>query len=485
VSQDGATWSETSHAVQPASSARPFLFVVLECERPTSRGARYVLTDLAEVVVGRADERGAIRENAGFGWRLKIGIPGRFMSSTHARIVRDENRWTLHDEGSKNGSHVNGRRVSEHVLEDGDILELGRTLFLFRDDLNVRPELARDEDASKGDDRALLTLSPELAQRYHALAEVARSQVSILLEGDTGTGKEVVARAIHELSGRTGPFVAVNLGGLGSLVEGQLFGHVRGAFTSAIRDEQGYVRAAHEGTLFLDELGDLPPAAQASLLRVLQEREVVPVGSTRSVKVDVRVVSATHRPLDRMCENGAFRKDLLGRLAGFRQTLPKLSDRREDLGTIIAHILLKIAPDRAARMRIQTEVGRAFLAYAWPLNIRELEQCLSVAVVRATNDLISLEHLEGTMTTSSGSSDQELRRTLIALLQKHHGNVSEVSRVMGKHRMQIQRWMKRLGIDREKLEDCNTVLQHVAGECPDEEPKLQGARRGTHPKTKP
>src|SRR5262249_24796529 len=152
-----------------------------------------------------------------------------------------------------------------------------------------------------------------------ALARIASMPIPVLLLGESGTGKEVLARAVHTLSGRSGAFVAVNCGGLSaSLIESQLFGHVKGSFTGAGRDEPGLVRAADRGTLFLDEIGDLPLAAQAALLRVLQEREVVPVGGARPVAVDLRVVAATHRPLEKMAAKGDFRADLLARLSGYR-----------------------------------------------------------------------------------------------------------------------------------------------------------------------
>src|SRR5262249_4252107 len=161
--------------------------------------------------------------------------------------------------------------------------------------------------------------------------------LSILLLGETGTGKEVLARSLHALSQRPGPFIAVNCGAIPeNLVEGQLFGHVRGAFSGALKDEPGLVRAAQGGTLLLDEIGDLPASSQAALLRVLQESEVRPVGSTQTVKVDVRIIAATHRPLESLIKGNAFRHDLYARLAGFRFELAPLRKRKVDLGLLIA-----------------------------------------------------------------------------------------------------------------------------------------------------
>src|SRR5262249_27731601 len=197
-----------------------------------------------------------------------------------------------------------------------------------------------------------------------------RTPLSVLLFGETGTGKEVLAGAIHRTSARTGAFVAANCGALpAALVESQLFGHVRGAFTGAVRDGPGFVRAADRGTLFLDEIGDLAPPAQAALLRVLEEYEVVPVGTTRAVHVDVRVIAATHRPLDQMAERGEFRQDLYARLAGFVQRIPPLRERREDLGLLVGGVLGR-NPPRRPHVRLRPGGGPDFFRPPRPPNVR-------------------------------------------------------------------------------------------------------------------
>ena len=188
----------------------------------------------------------------------------------------------------------------------------------------------------------------------------------------------------------------MNCGALpAALVESLLFGHVKGAFSGAARDEIGFVRSAEGGTLFLDEIGDLPPASQAALLRVLQEHEVIPVGATRATKVDVRVIAATHRPLETLSGGGggAFRSDLLARLRGYTHRLPPLCERAADLGVILADILVQVAGDRATRLTLTPEAARALLRYSWPLNIRELRQAMASAVALAVEDVIDLKHL--------------------------------------------------------------------------------------------
>jgi transcriptional regulator with GAF, ATPase, and Fis domain len=297
----------------------------------------------------------------------------------------------------------------------------------------------------------------------------------VLLLGESGSGKELLAHAVHTLSNRPGPFVAVNCGGLSaSLLESQLFGHTKGSFTGAARDEPGMIRSADRGTIFLDEIGDLPLPAQAALLRVLQEREVVPVGGTRPIKVDLRVVAATHRPLEQMAARGTFRADLLARLSGYRHRLVPLSWRLEDFGLLTGELLRRMELPSAGALRISSAAGRSLLGRPWPLNIRELQQCLAMAATLAENGVIETSHLpepareeaapgqDGVSETSqlpgparkaarsrlSKPDDEEaLRLHLVALLEKHQGKVSSVARDLGKARMQVHRWMQRFGID--------------------------------------
>src|SRR5258706_2439249 len=291
----------------------PYLFVVLECDRPTAGGARYALGEVDEVIVGRgAARKGTLQKVEGVR-RLTLTIPSRSMSGTHARFARTSEGWVLEDARSTNGSSVNGERVSRAVLREGDVIELGHTIFSLRTGLptpsGTLPKL--DSADAQVSDAAFATLVPALAREFETLARVASSNLCVLLLGETGTGKEVVARALHRLSGRSGAFVAANCGALPpNLVESSLFGHVRGAFSGAVRDEPGFFRAADGGTLLLDEIGDLPLAAQPALLRVLQENEVLPVGTTRPARVNVRVIAATHRPLDTLTQDGRFRVGL-------------------------------------------------------------------------------------------------------------------------------------------------------------------------------
>jgi DNA-binding NtrC family response regulator len=278
----------------------------------------------------------------------------------------------------------------------------------------------------------------------------------MLVRGESGTGKEVVARAIHALSGRAGAFVAVNCGAIAAtLVESELFGYKKGAFSSAHQDHPGLVRTSDGGTLFLDEIGDLPLGAQAALLRVLQESEVQPVGGVRPVPVDLRVVAATHRDLDTLVAQGNFRHDLLARLDGITLILPPLRERREDLPLLLAALLRKLAPERPD-VKFAADAAQALLEHDWPLNVRELEQALAGALALSKLGTIERAHLPRLlreapverMVPRELSSDEERHKGELALLlAQHHGNLSAVARAVGKGRTQVVRWLERYGLD--------------------------------------
>src|SRR5207237_360043 len=227
-------------------------------------------------------------------------------------------------------------------LADGARVELGRSFFVCREALPRAEPALLEQRALKPLARGMATLSPAFALELERVATFARSQVPVLVSGQTGTGKELIASAIHQLSGRPGPFVAVNCGAIApNLVESELFGYRKGAFSGALEDRPGLVRSSEHGRRRLDGFGALPLAAQAALLRVLQESEVLPVGGTRPVKVDLRVVAATHRDLGALAAQDRFRRDLLARLDGARIMLPALRERREDFGLILSALMAK------------------------------------------------------------------------------------------------------------------------------------------------
>ena len=429
-----------------------------------ARGARYSLLGVETVNLGR----GVARE----GWRsddgrvLDVRVPGKWISSRHAVLRAMGGDWIVEDAGSRNGTFVNGERVSRAVVREGDLLEVGRIFLTVRGAPAEEGPLERDEDAaSPSAPFGLRTLLPELEESYGALGRVVkRSAAPILLLGPTGSGKEVLAREVHAQSERPGPFVAVNCGALPkTLVESMLFGHAKGAFSGAEREEPGFVRAADRGTLLLDEIGDLPPSSQAALLRVLQEKEVVPVGATRTTKVDVRIVAATHRALPALAASGEFRSDLLARLKGYTHHLLSLHERMPDFGVLLADVLEQIAGPRAHKVTLTPDAARALLAYEWPHNVRELYQVMGSALALMTDDVLEVRHLPGEVLApppppsvvapsenapdTDDADDRALRDRLLLLLQEHRGNVTAVARVMGKGPTQIHRWTRRFQID--------------------------------------
>ena len=431
----------------------PVLVLVLECGRPRAGSVRYRLSDLSVVQLGRGGERRAEK----LGTELTVRIPDKWMSSKHAKIEPSFGRWVLVDTESKNGSIVDGHTTKRAVLTDGSLIELGHSLLIFFERLPIDAdapalcELTPDQGVP-----GLVTLLPEWQAELDRIKQIASSEIPMLIEGESGTGKEVIARAIHVLSGRKGPFIAVNCGALPeNLVESELFGYNKGAFSGAQSDHPGLVRSADGGTLFLDEIGDLPPSSQAALLRVLQEREVMPVGGTRAVPIDLRVVAATHRDLDDMVAEQSFRHDLFARLAGFRIEVPPLAERRTDLGVLIGALHTRIFP--ADHPGFDIDAARLLLRYPWPLNVRELEQALATAQVLAGAELVRADHLPDTVRSGRppgaprpvvlNETDQKVRDQVVAALREHQGNVSAVARALDKDRKQIQRWIKRFGLD--------------------------------------
>jgi transcriptional regulator with GAF, ATPase, and Fis domain len=434
----------------------------MERSRPLAGGARHSLANVQHVTVGRGEARAARRVVVDGRPTLQLRIPDGQISKAHARLESRFERWSIHDCGSTNGMRVNGRRVEEAILADGDLVEIGRTLLRFRRGLTTPVDAPGDLESSdlEGVPARLGTLAPSVVSDLEDVERVARSDVSVLIGGETGTGKEVLARAIHDASRRRGAFVAVNCGALPQgLVESLLFGHKKGAFSGASSDEAGFARAADGGTLFLDEVGDLPLPAQAVLLRLLQEREVVPLGATRPVTLDVRVIAATHQTLRARVESGAFRQDLLARLAQFTYTVPPLRDRLDDLGALVAAILPKVAGERAASLSFGARAARELVEHPWRDNVRELEQRLKVSALLARGDRIE-SALGGADETSArvtpapktpprnlSPQDAALHRELLARMTEHHGNLTQVAQAMGKARRQIQRWIARFGID--------------------------------------
>jgi two-component system response regulator HydG len=276
--------------------------------------------------------------------------------------------------------------------------------------------------------------------------QVAPTESTVLIQGESGTGKEVVARWIHERSARRdGPFLSINCGALPeSLLESELFGHVKGSFTGAVRDKQGLFAAARGGTFFLDEIGEMSPATQVKLLRVLQEREAIPVGGTEAIPVDVRLVAATNRDLEDDIKRGRFRSDLYYRLNVVAIHLPPLRERRDDIEILSQEFLARIAKARGEEPKALSEEAKAaLLAYDWPGNVRELENALERAVVLTKGGTIELAALPDKVTTRRAEPlvakrthpnptlDVIERAYITWVLQSEGGNKTRAAEVLG------------------------------------------------------
>lgn len=460
------------HDESGRQSARltPCLIRALDCSRPLApeaAPARIALDQNEEILVGRSTDLG-ITQVPGSRERLAVTIPDPFMSSHHATLIRgDASIFRIEDAGSRNGTMLNGQRVRSAELADGDVIEMGSTFFVFR--LAVPVSLDGENplvpDASCVPP-GIATLSAPLGAQFDQLTRIAGGRSAILIQGDSGTGKELIARAVHQLSERSGPLIAVNCGAIPKgLIASEFFGYRQGAFPDARENRLGLIRASHGGTLFLDEVGELPLEAQATFLRVLQESTVQPLGDTRTYPVDLRVVSATNRDMSRFVRFGGFREDLFGRLAGFQLRLPPLRERREDLGLIINHLIRRKFGNHAPRISFTREAARLLMLRPWALNVRELEQCISSAILLAAGDQVQSQHLAppapmseaealsppahgGTGTPlSMMHDDATLRAVLVNELRQHKGNVAAVARDLKKDRVQVYRLIERFAID--------------------------------------
>jgi len=434
-----------------AISAHPQLIVIGVCDKLAEPSSRHLLDDVDEVRFGRGPRRHG-RTILDGKRILELRIPDDRMSGDHGRLLRVPGGWLIDDPNSKNGAIIDGVPNRHQAVGHDCVIELGHTFLLLRG-APIEPGAADDvyDDGLVAGTPMLATFDGELAERLTALVRIAPTEVSVMLQGETGTGKEVVARALHDLSGRKGVLVAVNCGALPpALVEAELFGAKKGAYTGSTAERTGYVRSADKGTLFLDEVGELPHTSQAAFLRVLQEREVVPVGGDKPISVDVRLCSATLRNVDQLVASGALRQDLYARLFGFTLLLPPLRDRLVDLGLLMRRMLATIP--NGASVKIAPTAMRALLDHGWPLNIRELHKVLATAVALC-DGTIELGHLGevGKRATpdvpmAPPHTGDELYDRIVTALTNHNGNVLAAAKEMSVRRTQLYRWIARYRI---------------------------------------
>lgn len=395
-------------------------------------------------------------------------IDDSLVSSHHADILAQDRGDVLIDRGSRNGTYVNGARITERVLRDGDLIELGRSLLCYRraDSETARELCSSATSISLGPTR---TRCPEMMALSRNLRSIASTRESVLLLGETGTGKEIAAAAIHAQSGRTGALRILDCGAIPeNLFESELFGHRRGAFTGAVESHVGEIVRAQHGTLFLDEVANMSSAAQAKLLRVLEDNQVTAVGSAKKESIDVRWIAATNVDL---FHSQHFRRDVLQRLAGFVAWLPPLRERREDLGVLTAHLLRQAGITRAA---MTVTAARPFFTGEFLGNIRQLRNELRSAATLAGERPIESAHMSAVEASRTGgqkvastrvSSSQDTPPTsspgvgsqataarspdaaeISGALNATQGNVVRAAQLLQTHPRQLYRWIDRYKI---------------------------------------
>jgi transcriptional regulator with PAS, ATPase and Fis domain len=383
-------------------------------------------------------------------------LDGGRVSRKHAVVRRRGLRLTLEDLGSRNGTTVNGERIEGKIqLSPGDVIGLGKMLLL------VLPVVGLEGP----------TDHPRIIGRSHALGEVLRSiskvgpaAMPVLILGESGVGKELLAAEIHAASGRPGRLVAVNCATLGDgVVQSELFGHVKGAYSGADRSRGGLVNEARGGTLFLDEIGDASSSLQANLLRLLQEKEVRAVGSDRTQTVDIRFVAATNVPLADAVRSGGFREDLYSRLGRFVLRMPPLRERREDILPLARHFARGFA---GRPVRFTQALALALLRHDWPGNVRTLEGLVERLVVEYGDqdelpaaawlaaEFAGHARFEGAAQAAEAPAPLGRPRKrkpdadeLRAMLDRCDGNVTAVAEELGIGRNTLYRWLKARGVD--------------------------------------
>jgi DNA-binding NtrC family response regulator len=399
-----------------------------------------------------------------------VCIDDRTVSAFHAEIFTVSGGIAVRDLESSNGTLFHGARFDRAVLPPGSVIHLGSSqvrLDHAKATLDA-PVDAPEEATSFG---ALHGASPPMRRLFGMLARLAKTELSVLVHGPTGTGKELVARALHDASRRaSGPFVVLDCTSIpASLAESVLFGHERGAFTGANERQPGVFEAAHGGTVFLDEIGELPTELQPKLLRVLEQRTVARVGSAQPRPIDVRVISATWRDLRAAINGNRFREDLYHRLAQANVELPPLDDRREDIPVLVKHILSRLPRDRECARTIDSEALAELRSRAYPGNVRELRNVVERAAWMALGSVITSadlaferrlageKHRDETPAEPEGAIDpfKTAKRTMVddferAYLQKlftrTQGNISRAAALAGIERVYVRKLFRKHGL---------------------------------------
>jgi len=362
----------------------------------------------------------------------------------------------------------NKKDLSVHILkvasvlenDQGEIIGAVEVLTDMTDLVTKQQEIETLKHMFHLDDgfNGLLGKTPVMEKLFQLILSVAQSDAPVLIQGESGTGKELVALAIHENSPRKNqPFIKINCAALNeNLLESELFGHVKGSFTGADRDRIGRFEAANKGTLFLDEIGDIPLSTQVKLLRVLEEKEVERVGDHHPFPVDIRIITATNRNLEKMIKKGNFRKDLFFRINVFPLQCPSLTARKEDIPLIVENFINRIcSKNKKPILKISSETMETFLGYHWPGNVRELRNAIEYASVLCSQGWIEPKHIPPKIRNGNqvvyeahplSPEAQSNRDTLLSLLKQTRGNQSELARKLGISRVTLWKRIKKQGI---------------------------------------
>lgn len=431
----------------------------------------------------------ALERLTGFSKEELLGKPCTFLNCDiciHSRTHGGHHWCTLFDEKTvhrrrcniirKDGTSLPVLKNASLLMEDGKVVAAVETLtdiseLLARD--NRIEELSRLLEPEHGF-HGMIGASPAMRRVYRMLEKASESASPVLIQGESGTGKELAARAIHDLRSAQlpapRPFIQLNCAALNeSLFESELFGHVRGAFTGAVTHRKGRFEAAHRGDIFLDEIGDIPLTMQVKLLRVLETKLIERVGDNQPIQVDVRVISATHRNLQNMVKEGAFRQDLLFRINVIPIQLPPLRERKEDIPLLIGHFLKQYS-ESSRQVHISPEAMRIIMSYSWPGNIRELKSAIEYALVQEDHGRIEPCHLPAqlhepireTMVPRRAPDEaahgpnldprdiSDEREALVQALRQSGGNKSQAARLLDIHRGTVIYRMRKYGIDLKK-----------------------------------
>jgi transcriptional regulator with GAF, ATPase, and Fis domain len=419
-----------------------------------------------QLTVTKGPDAGLIVDTAGASVRIgtspenDLVLTDETVSRRHCEVMLTERGIRVTDAGSTNGVMVGSVWVEDATFSSATVLELGDTVISVVP-LSERVEREQLEANGFGD---LLGRSPKMRELFADLSRIAGTDLSVLVEGETGTGKELVAESVHQNSLRSsGPFVVFDCSAVApTLAESELFGHERGAFTGAVGTRVGVFEQAECGTIFLDELGELPKDLQPKLLRVLEKREVRRLGGTKTIPVDVRLISATNRNLRAQVKRGEFRQDLYYRVAGAHVYVPPLRDRPGDIELLAESFLAQSQPPRRAA-EVPAHVWDMFKAYRWPGNVRELKNAVrrvlvtpervldtdsmpDLAVAAAQAVASAAEPLEPLRIARRNAADEFEKRYLEHVLGKSEGNVTRAAAIAEVSRQVIHKLMTKHGL---------------------------------------